>query len=212
MNLSDFDVTEVRRFPLSIGRNGGCIAVRRSLWTSRRLKVDINGAREAASRIANTLIATVNPESVTILMLSRRLGWKICRRLRRLRFRAKLLSLRTDQRSLGGIAKYWRFLSYLRSSSPSASISIEETRRTTLTAAANPSESSRLVDRGIEADRYLNPLWPRDSAPSGEGVTSVACWFIAMRALATASICASSALSLRRTLLKSVSFRTRSWQ
>ena len=71
MNLSDFDVTEVRRFPLKHRQE------RQRLYRGQtfivdfeeRLKVDINVAREAASRIANTLIATVNPESVTILML-----------------------------------------------------------------------------------------------------------------------------------------------
>ncbi len=76
MNLSDFDVTEVRRFPLKHRQE------RQRLYRGQTfivdfeegLKVDINVAREAASRIANTLIATVNPESVTILMLDQATG------------------------------------------------------------------------------------------------------------------------------------------
>jgi nitrogen regulatory protein PII len=73
MNLSDFDVTEVRRFPLKDHQE------RQRLYRGHtfnvdfeeRLKVDINVASEAANRVANTLIARVQPESVVILILDR---------------------------------------------------------------------------------------------------------------------------------------------
>jgi nitrogen regulatory protein PII len=73
MNLSDFDVVEVRRFPLRDRQE------RQRLYRGHafvadfeeRLKVDINVANESANRIASTLIARVNPESVAILMLDR---------------------------------------------------------------------------------------------------------------------------------------------
>jgi nitrogen regulatory protein PII len=73
MSLSDFDVMEVRRFPSKDRQE------RQRLYRGHtfivnfeeRLKVDINVANEAASRIANMLIARVNPESVAILMLDR---------------------------------------------------------------------------------------------------------------------------------------------
>jgi len=73
MSLSDFDVMEVRRFPSKDRQE------RQRLYRGHtfivdfeeRLKVDINVANEAAKRIANMLIARVNPESVAILMLDR---------------------------------------------------------------------------------------------------------------------------------------------
>ena len=73
MNLSDFDVTEVRRFPLRDRQE------RQRLYRGHtfivdfeeRLKVDINVANEAANRVVNILIARVKPESVVILMLDR---------------------------------------------------------------------------------------------------------------------------------------------
>ena len=73
MNLSDFDVIEVRRFP-SRDRQERQRLYRGHAFVvdfEERLKVDINVANEAANRIADTLIATVNPESVAILMLDR---------------------------------------------------------------------------------------------------------------------------------------------
>jgi nitrogen regulatory protein PII len=71
MNLSDFDVTEVRRSPTHDRRE------RQRLYRGQkfiidleeRIKVDINVSDEAASRIAQALIARVNPESVSILRL-----------------------------------------------------------------------------------------------------------------------------------------------
>jgi len=73
MSLSDFDVMEVRRFPSKERQE------RQRLYRGHtfivdfeeRLKVDINVTNEAANRIANTIIAKVNPESVAILMLDR---------------------------------------------------------------------------------------------------------------------------------------------
>jgi nitrogen regulatory protein PII len=73
MNLSDFDVTEVRRSP-SYGRRERQRLYRGLTFVidlEERIKVDINLADEAASRIANELIARVNPESVSILRLDR---------------------------------------------------------------------------------------------------------------------------------------------
>jgi nitrogen regulatory protein PII len=73
MSLSDFDVMEVRRFP-SKDRQERQRLYRGQTFVAdfeERLKVDINVANEAASRIAATLIARVNPESVAILMLDR---------------------------------------------------------------------------------------------------------------------------------------------
>ena len=71
MGLSDFDVTEVRRFPLRDRQE------RQRLYRGHtfivdfeeRLKVDINVTNEAANRVVNMLIARVKPESVVILML-----------------------------------------------------------------------------------------------------------------------------------------------
>lgn len=71
MNLSDFDVTEVRRSPSHDRRE------RQRLYRGQtfiidleeRIKVDINVADEAASRTAHVLVARVNPESVSILRL-----------------------------------------------------------------------------------------------------------------------------------------------
>jgi len=76
INFSDFDVIEVRRLPLK-HRQEQQRLYRGQTFTmdfEERLKVDINVASEAASRIANTLIARVNPESVSILMLDRATG------------------------------------------------------------------------------------------------------------------------------------------
>ncbi len=73
MNLSDFDVIEVRRFP-SRDRQERQRLYRGQTFVAdfeERLKVDINVANEAANRIAATLIAKVSPESVAILMLDR---------------------------------------------------------------------------------------------------------------------------------------------
>jgi nitrogen regulatory protein PII len=70
MNLSDFDVVEVRRFALKERQRlyrGHTFIVN----FEERLKVDINVANEVANRIANTLVARVNPESIVILMLDR---------------------------------------------------------------------------------------------------------------------------------------------
>jgi len=73
MNLSDFDVTEVRRSPSHDRRE------RQRLYRGQtfiidleeRIKVDINVSDEAASRTAHALIARVNPESVAIFRLER---------------------------------------------------------------------------------------------------------------------------------------------
>jgi nitrogen regulatory protein PII len=71
MNLSDFDVTEVRRSP-SHDRRERQRLYRGQTWIvdlEERIKVDINVSDESASRTANALIARVNPESVAILRL-----------------------------------------------------------------------------------------------------------------------------------------------
>ena len=71
MNLSDFDVTEVRRSP-SQHRAERQRVYRGHTFTTDledRIKVDLNVPDGAANRIAHGLIARVNPESVVILML-----------------------------------------------------------------------------------------------------------------------------------------------
>jgi nitrogen regulatory protein PII len=71
MNLSDFDVTEVRRSP-SHNRRERQRLYRGQTWLidlEERIKVDINVGDEAASRTAHSLIARVKPESVAILRL-----------------------------------------------------------------------------------------------------------------------------------------------
>jgi nitrogen regulatory protein PII len=71
MSVSDFDVTEVRRSP-SHGRRERQRLYRGQTFImdlEERIKVDINIADEAANRTAHSLIATVNPESVSILRL-----------------------------------------------------------------------------------------------------------------------------------------------
>lgn len=73
MNLFDFDVTEVRRFPLAHRQERQRVYRGQTFIVDfeERLKVDINVANEAANRIANTLVARVNSESVVILTLDR---------------------------------------------------------------------------------------------------------------------------------------------
>lgn len=71
MNLSDFDVTEVRRSP-SHDRRERQRLYRGQRWVvdlEERLKVDINVSDEAASRTAHALMARINPEAVAILKL-----------------------------------------------------------------------------------------------------------------------------------------------
>lgn len=71
MNLSDFDVTEVRR-PPSHDRRERQRLYRGQRWVvdlEERLKVDINVSDEAASRTAHALMARINPEAVAILKL-----------------------------------------------------------------------------------------------------------------------------------------------
>jgi len=71
MNLSDFDVTEVRRSP-SHDRGERQRLYRGQTWTvdlEERIKVDINVSDESASRTAHALITRINPESVAILKL-----------------------------------------------------------------------------------------------------------------------------------------------
>ena len=71
LNLSDFDVTEVRRTPGSSSRE------RQRLYRGRefvldlveRLKIDLTVADDAAMRIAYELIESVRPESIAILRL-----------------------------------------------------------------------------------------------------------------------------------------------
>jgi len=71
LNLSDFDVTEVRRtLPASLRE-------RQRLYRGHefvldlveRLKVDLTVADDAAMRIAHELIESVSPESIAILRL-----------------------------------------------------------------------------------------------------------------------------------------------
>ena len=71
LKLSDFDVTEVRRTP---GRNGrDCQRFYRGresvLDLVVRLKVDLNVADDAATRIVHEMIENVQPESIAILRL-----------------------------------------------------------------------------------------------------------------------------------------------
>lgn len=71
MNLSDFDVTEVRR-PPSHDRRERLRLYRGQTFVvdlEEKIKVDINITDEAASRTAHALIARVNPDSVAILRL-----------------------------------------------------------------------------------------------------------------------------------------------
>jgi len=71
LNLSDFDVTEVRRTPRSSSRE------RQRLYRGRefvldlvdRLKIDLSVADDAATGIAHELIESVRPESIAILRL-----------------------------------------------------------------------------------------------------------------------------------------------
>ncbi len=71
LNLSDFDLTEVRRTPRSSSRE------RQRLYRGRefvldlveRLKIDLSVADDAATRIAHELIERVRPESIAILRL-----------------------------------------------------------------------------------------------------------------------------------------------
>ncbi len=71
LNLSDFDLTEVRRTARSTSRE------RQRLYRGRefvldlveRLKIDLSVADDAATRIAHELIERVRPESIAILRL-----------------------------------------------------------------------------------------------------------------------------------------------
>jgi nitrogen regulatory protein PII len=69
MNVSDFDVIEVRRFHLRHRQQRQRVYRGQTFIMDfeERLKVDINVVSEAARLIANTLVARVNPESVAIL-------------------------------------------------------------------------------------------------------------------------------------------------
>jgi nitrogen regulatory protein PII len=71
LNLSDFDVTEVRRTISSSSRE------RQRLYRARevvvdlveRLKVDLNVTDDAAPKVAHQLIVSVRPESIAIMKL-----------------------------------------------------------------------------------------------------------------------------------------------
>lgn len=71
LNLSDFDVTEIRRMPGSFSRE------RQRLYRGRefvldlveRLKVDLTVADDAATQIARELVKSVRPESIAVLWL-----------------------------------------------------------------------------------------------------------------------------------------------
>ena len=71
LNLSEFDVSEVRRPPTAIGRE------RQRLYRGRefvvdlveRLKVDLTVADDMAMRIAHALIERVQPESIVVFRL-----------------------------------------------------------------------------------------------------------------------------------------------
>ena len=71
LNLSDFDITEVRRTTSAHQQQ------RQRLYRGRaftldlveRLKVDITVADELATKVAQGLIASLAPESITILRL-----------------------------------------------------------------------------------------------------------------------------------------------
>jgi nitrogen regulatory protein PII len=71
MNLSDFDVTEVRRSPSRDRRERQRLYRGQTFMVDleEKIKIDINVADEAASRTAHALVARVNPESVAILKL-----------------------------------------------------------------------------------------------------------------------------------------------
>jgi nitrogen regulatory protein PII len=76
MNIFDFDVAEVRRFPLKHRHERKRLYRGQSFIVDfeERLKVDINVTNEAANRVANKLIARVNPESLVILTLEQASG------------------------------------------------------------------------------------------------------------------------------------------
>lgn len=71
LNLSEFDVTEVRRTLPAVSRE------RQRLYRGHafvldlveRLRVDLNVADDAAMRIARELVESVRPESIVILRL-----------------------------------------------------------------------------------------------------------------------------------------------
>jgi len=71
MNLSEFDVTEIRRTTVSSRRE------RQRFYRGRefvldlveRLKLDLTVADDAAARISHELIESVQPESIAILRL-----------------------------------------------------------------------------------------------------------------------------------------------
>jgi nitrogen regulatory protein PII len=71
MNLSDLEVTEVRRFPLKNDEYRQRVYRGQTFLTDfeERLKVDINADDGAANHIAAELIARINPEKVAILRL-----------------------------------------------------------------------------------------------------------------------------------------------
>jgi nitrogen regulatory protein PII len=69
LNLSDFDVTEVRRTSCK-----GHRLYRGREFVSdlvERFKIELNVADDAATRIAHELIETIRPESIAILRLDR---------------------------------------------------------------------------------------------------------------------------------------------
>lgn len=71
LDLSDFDVTEVRRTTGSI-RSKGQRLYRGLEFVSdlvERVKIDLNVADDAATRIAHEFIASVRPESIAIMKL-----------------------------------------------------------------------------------------------------------------------------------------------
>jgi len=71
LNLSDFDVTQVRRTNGSIGSRSQRFYRGREfvLDLVERLRIDLNVADDAATRIAHEFIQSVQPESIAILSL-----------------------------------------------------------------------------------------------------------------------------------------------
>jgi nitrogen regulatory protein PII len=73
LNLPDFDVTEVRR------ATGSIVSKSQRYYRGRefvadfveRVKIDLNVADDAATRIVHELIGSVRPESIAILRLDR---------------------------------------------------------------------------------------------------------------------------------------------
>jgi nitrogen regulatory protein PII len=76
LNLPDFDVSEVRRATgsLPINRQRFYRGREFALDLVERLRIDLNVADDAATRLVHEFIQRVQPESISILRLDRTVG------------------------------------------------------------------------------------------------------------------------------------------